>query len=629
MRCRKCGAENPKGSRFCGSCGAPLEEVPQKSQEKKKKKRGWIFAVAAIAAAGVLTAVFLIVRDVREKQEYEKTMDSAEKYLEELDYKNAEAAYLKAIKVDPKKEKSYVALAKIYLEQGEADQAREILKTGQQNVPSEKTKKDENTISGLLDMVQDAISYSWVVEPSIEADDIYYTTLVDPADCSDNEQYLQKNSLYAIIRIGDRYGMIGMDGQMAAEAEYTEILNFADSIFLLWKDQEGWQQYSLDENTGKVGIAEGIGDGLNMNGFYYYAANRLRNENEALDYGYQFQLPKQAIPVQQTQKSKEFCEGAGDPMAWNRDLAESQYAVYYEDQLVTDFQFEECGSASDGLLAVKKDGKWGYVNSKGEMVIPAEYDASWPYFSRYDRGTQNFEENLEYCYAFSDGYVPVCKDGQWELKDTKGKSVILSGTFEAIRPVQDGKCWVKKDGKWGVIQLEAGKEDKSQEKEQSQEEDLHQAFSDATKGAFEIAFFYEDFDGDGVKEAYGITGTNDSSGIYSDVQIYFISSDGTVSPKLEETTTGYLTNGELLQAGDQLFLVWENSGGGSGSLSSIFGVREGKAYEPEISEKYMMFQPEGERYVGYVSDFSSGYHDYIAHNFAFDPNTGEFQEIQN
>ena len=66
MRCRKCGAENPKGSRFCGSCGAPLEEVPQKSQEKKKKKRGWIFAVAAIAAAGVLTAVFLIVRDVRE-----------------------------------------------------------------------------------------------------------------------------------------------------------------------------------------------------------------------------------------------------------------------------------------------------------------------------------------------------------------------------------------------------------------------------------------------------------------------------------------------------------------------------------------------------------------------------------
>ena len=78
------------------------KKLPGKDPEKRKKKRGWIAAVVIIAAVGVMIAAFLIVRNVREKQEYEKNMDSAEKYLEELDYENAEASYLKAIEIDPK-----------------------------------------------------------------------------------------------------------------------------------------------------------------------------------------------------------------------------------------------------------------------------------------------------------------------------------------------------------------------------------------------------------------------------------------------------------------------------------------------------------------------------------------------
>jgi hypothetical protein len=45
------------------------------------------------------------------------------------------------------------------------------------------------------------------------------------------------------------------------------------------------------------------------------------------------------------------------------------------------------------------------------------------------------------------------KDGVWELRDIDGNVVLKPGIFEEIRPVYDNKCWVKKDGKWGVIQL--------------------------------------------------------------------------------------------------------------------------------------------------------------------------------
>ena len=102
-------------------------------------------------------------------------------------------------------------------------------------------------------------------------------------------------------------------------------------------------------------------------------------------------------------------------------------------------------------MAVRQGDKWGYINKEGEVVIPIEYDASWKeYISLENDGnlrTRNF------CYAAFDGYVVLCKEDQFELKDVYGEEVIPKGVFEKIRPVYFGKCWVKKKGKWGVIQI--------------------------------------------------------------------------------------------------------------------------------------------------------------------------------
>ena len=39
------------------------------------------------------------------------------------------------------------------------------------------------------------------------------------------------------------------------------------------------------------------------------------------------------------------------------------------------------------------------------------------------------------------------------MRDTAGNVVIPGGVFDAICPVYNGKCWVQKDGKWGVVRL--------------------------------------------------------------------------------------------------------------------------------------------------------------------------------
>lgn len=153
-------------------------------------------------------------------------------------------------------------------------------------------------------------------------------------------------------------------------------------------------------------------------------------------------------------------------------------------------------------------------------------------------------------------------------------------------------------------------------------------------------FLPADFDGDGVQEAFGITGTFDGQMGYYDTKIYFVDSLGNISCVRETTQQGsrlygYLlpqvpeltgkTDDFFLSAASSKFIVWEVSAYGSGSLSIILGVRDGKAYEPEISEQYMSFkQNESGEFVGLTSDFSEGFHDYIEHTFFFDEINGQF-----
>lgn len=53
----------------------------------------------------------------------------------------------------------------------------------------------------------------------------------------------------------------------------------------------------------------------------------------------------------------------------NVKVFDGKYAVWKNDEAVTAFEYDECGSAESGLLAAKKDGKWGYINEDGEIVI--------------------------------------------------------------------------------------------------------------------------------------------------------------------------------------------------------------------------------------------------------------------
>lgn len=83
---------------------------------------------------------------------------------------------------------------------------------------------------------------------------------------------------------------------------------------------------------------------------------------------------------------------------------DEEYSRKFVDNAV---RFEETISASvfsEGRCAVKLDGKWGYINVEGELVVPADYDEA---------------------YAFSEGMAVVGKNDTFEYIELDGKRAIL------------------------------------------------------------------------------------------------------------------------------------------------------------------------------------------------------------
>lgn len=299
----------------------------------------------------------------------------------------------------------------------------------------------------LLKVMEKSQEYTWIVEPTIEADDIFYLADYPDIDCPVNMLSKQASNPNAVIQRGKELGIINLEGELLTEIEYKEIANFGDNYMMVRTIPEYSEEYNTEwdiywlNKDGEISASVGNGS-LDSTVYYYYEGIRQRT-------GYIYgDFVQGVIPVQESQVYH--LQDMGLIM---KNLS-GKYALEQDGNLITDFIYDECGSESEGLLAVCQNGKWGYVDEKGQIVIPIEYDASWQQYPVFNMSSSRSTSAVkEYCYAASDGYVALCQDGEWELKDITGNCIIQKGIFEAIRPVFNGRCWVKKDGKWGVIQI--------------------------------------------------------------------------------------------------------------------------------------------------------------------------------
>lgn len=472
MQCKNCGKENREDARFCAFCGSSLggEAVRQKfvnesggaadrssgktenlgadrssaeetlSHRKKPGRRGlWIVCIVLALTGAAVGGILFFGRD-REEKQYEALLDSGNHYLAEMDYKEAEDCYLQAISIDPKQKEPYLRLIDIYIKQEAYDRIVETAEQARDEVPPEERQEFEE----IIETWEDAVGYTWIVEAKIEAEDINYICGL-PYETSDhyiiqNDGNAQYMSSYAVITAEGLTRLINLDGELLEiDGAVWDSLSCYRGGYLIDTDSTmvAFDGETLGQWTGGAGFA-----GMN---WYYFCEDFYDAWNPKETPVIPRALPIAiALPVTDSVLTAMPDEGLGEWFLQNT----AGYMILNNGEFQSGTVYDECGPSREGVMAVCKDGKWGYVTEEGEEIIPAEYEPSWTLIDAYTG------QEREYCYAASDGFIVLTKDGGWELRRLDGTSAIPAGVFEAIRPVYEGKCWVKKDGRWGVIQLE-------------------------------------------------------------------------------------------------------------------------------------------------------------------------------
>jgi len=93
-------------------------------------------------------------------------------------------------------------------------------------------------------------------------------------------------------------------------------------------------------------------------------------------------------------------------------------------------QYDDVGFIGDGMIAVKKNGKWGYIDKTGHQVVSPQF---------------------EYGYTFSEGLAAVqAKNGKYGYIDKAGK-LVIPAKFDSVYSFSEGLAAVSVKGKRGFI----------------------------------------------------------------------------------------------------------------------------------------------------------------------------------
>lgn len=304
-------------------------------------------------------------------------------------------------------------------------------------------------------------NYDWHLDPTIEADDIIV---------SDSEKIdiygFNANPFdeYSIVKQNGKYRFIKYDGTYISDKQYDKWYFSKPDVITLSSDNNENEISILGYDDNKI-IYKTDSAGWGRQGFYM---DNSTKDIYYIEYGSYYQYEENNnMAVQSADISIISSDKNQLGIEYNLNINNiGKYGIANNSGLVVDCVYDDaCMNFGDNIIALEKDGKWGYFNKDGTQVIdfvcePFEskiLDVMW--LHNHD------DENVQHPYLSSYGYIPVKIDDQCGYYDTQGNEVIPCGTFEEVRPVHNGLAWVKKDGKWGVIELEDIEQEESKVEE--------------------------------------------------------------------------------------------------------------------------------------------------------------------
>ena len=305
-------------------------------------------------------------------------------------------------------------------------------------------------------------AYRWLIEPTINADNIisFDGSQVDPNN--------EKNTAYAnysVIRQNGKYGIIDYSGNMVVPAEYDDYYTCwcgEVTLFNIINEKNDEYEYcSIDSSNQVVYYAAEHHDSSPK---YYWNSNEEKiyvkdaDEEQGEEY-----TGKKAVVVCEADVKK-----SDNGFYDISPVSEPLYGLAKKDKLILDMQYTDFyapaykGAGLTCIAFENDEGKWGYVGSDGKTIIDFKCDGDMSAYC----GNVIDDEMAVHPYLFTDDYLPVSIDSSYGYYDIDGNCIVKPGEFDQARPAHNGKAWVMKSGKWGVIAFgDAPVEEDSSEEE--------------------------------------------------------------------------------------------------------------------------------------------------------------------
>ncbi len=321
------------------------------------------------------------------------------------------------------------------------------------SLPGTSSQADDDYIneayySSSTESTEKTQNYKWIVEPTITADNIisFDSSQID-GDNETNTAYINVSVIYQ----DGLYGFIDYSGNITVQPKYKYFYTCPCGEIVLYNiidEQAEEYEYCTVDSAGQV--LSYVKNHYNTSTAYYWNSDEqaIYEKDSDSDYAVKYTGKKTVVVT-----TADFND-AGNGYYTLYNVLNTSFALAKEDELITDFDYEDYYApaykgAGITAIALKKDGKWGYVSSSGEQIIDFECDSI---LSSYN-GTLIDDETSSHPYLFCEGLVPVSVGAKFGYYNIDGECVVAPGEFEQARPVHNGRAWVRKDGKWGVIQL--------------------------------------------------------------------------------------------------------------------------------------------------------------------------------
>lgn len=305
-------------------------------------------------------------------------------------------------------------------------------------------------------------AYRWLIEPTINADNIisFDGSQVDPNN--------EKNTAYAnysVIRQNGKYGIIDYSGNMVVPAEYDDYYTCwcgEVTLFNIINEKNDEYEYcSIDSSNQVVYYAAEHHDSSPK---YYWNSNeeKIYVKDADEEQGEEYTGKKAVVLCEADVKKSD--NGFYDISP----VSEPLYGLAKKDKLILDMQYTDFyapaykGAGLTCIAFENDEGKWGYVGSDGKTIIDFKCDGDMSAYC----GRVIDDEMAVHPYLFTDDYLPVSIDSSYGYYDIDGNCIVKPGEFDQARPAHNGKAWVMKSGKWGVIAFgDAPVEEDSSEEE--------------------------------------------------------------------------------------------------------------------------------------------------------------------